>query len=1311
MPYRSTVASLALAAAACSTHAESPGFSESAAPLLDDGNGAWILAKRSQTRCFFTRGDACVDSIQRATTMLDTPTFGTMDEEWSGPFPRRINLSDGSPGNGAHPDDLSLGDLVGQQNGDRVSVSWSGVVEVPAGAAPNVHSFVVGSDDGFRLRVFDGGATREAQVPGGRGFDFGVPESGRRRALPVTFPAEGGRFPFELVWFEATGGAGVELLWKAGAFDDYDGVNWSPVPVSALASPDLRVSLTAERTAGGTGDLAAGDTVRWTAVVRNAGKFPVYPQSGASLPGGVAREGITFSVCLENNLSWVGFASVPTGASTETTTNECRNRRAYVFLPGPLAAGESRTITYDTRVSGFGILRICEQGWVVASTTDHADIGRNRVQVLTDDPTSSGSDDTGNARRTWSSAAGSDDDETCVRIGEPLPPFTFDVPANGETVTSNRPTSSGTARAGARVVVRATHASGVTASCETTTAGDGRWSCRFARPIVDGAWTFVAVIVDASGNEGNSLEKSVTVTTPPPVAPVLDALPSPTSDPFPRVSGTAGAFESVTVVDDQGRVLCTVDAGEDGRFSCASVEVFVEGAHSVVASATDVNGRTGPASQPAHFVVDLSGPPPPRFTLPAALTNERRPVFSGVAEPGARVVVQQGVTALCEAFADPVGVFTCTSNVAIPDGPVSVTALAIDTLGNPGTRGTHDFTIDATAPLPPRLDAMPPVVTDPQPRFAGEAEAGTIVTVRRLAGDGTLADPLCSTTSDAQGRFTCRPEQALAQGEWVVEADATDAAANVSARCLPGPPCTNRVRFVVDDGPPAPPVFDSLPSVVSRFASLSGAAERGGTVIVTREDGAHVCTAIAFDGRFSCDFTPFPDGDFTLLGRVTDLLGVESEPRTVSVSVDGTAPNAPTLEPLPERTNQALPVFSGRAESRARVLVRRGSELVCESVSSVLGSFRCVPAALLVDGAYVVVAVAVDAAGNTSAASAAITFTLDATPPPAPVLVELGSPTPLARPVFSGTAEPAAALRVFSGTTTTCETTVATNGTFSCSPAADLADVEHVFAATATDAFGNESPPSATLRLTVDAVGPGAPVITQPAGPTRDRRPRISGTAEPGVTVDTSSNDEVFCRAESSRAGDWSCRPEQDLGDGTYVVSARARDVLGRTSPESAAVTVIVDTTPPPGPSITAPADGARLSVLVEVTGRASEAAFVEVWIDGRNVGQAPVEAGAFRWVPDQSFDGVTPARHEVFVVAIDAVENRGGPSSTHRFEVLGWPVIGGGGCGCGVASPDGLVGIALFLLGFRRRRAFAAASSRPVESHAGDEASTPATR
>jgi MYXO-CTERM domain-containing protein len=127
------------------------------------------------------------------------------------------------------------------------------------------------------------------------------------------------------------------------------------------------------------------------------------------------------------------------------------------------------------------------------------------------------------------------------------------------------------------------------------------------------------------------------------------------------------------------------------------------------------------------------------------------------------------------------------------------------------------------------------------------------------------------------------------------------------------------------------------------------------------------------------------------------------------------------------------------------------------------------PSAPLGQGAHTVRATATDAVGNTGPASQAVAFTVDTMAPGAPVVTTPadGSRVSTPTPVFAGSAEPGSTVRVLLDESELGTATADASGAWSLTVTSALSEGVHTVAATATDAAGNVSAPSAANAFTV----------------------------------------------------------------------------------------------------------------------------------------------------------------------------------------------------------------------------------------------------
>jgi hypothetical protein len=253
-------------------------------------------------------------------------------------------------------------------------------------------------------------------------------------------------------------------------------------------------------------------------------------------------------------------------------------------------------------------------------------------------------------------------------------------------------------------------------------------------------------------------------------------------------------------------------------------------------------------------------------------------------------------------------------------------------------------------------------------------------------------------------------------------------------------------------------------------------------------------------------------------------------------TIDLKRPPRPILDEVPEELSSVASARFTFTDAEQRVaLICRLDDGAPQRCTSPLAF------APLADGLHRFAVVAQDAAGNTSVA-ATHRWMLDTQAPAAPSLVA----TPAS--LTSATTARFVLSVAEAGVRLSCRLD---DQPAACDGAESLAEGEHVFAATATDAAGNEST-SATYRWTVDVTAPPSPTITSRPP---DRSPR--GSAAFSFAGDSGS---FVCRLDDAPAEPCVSpyRLPGPLAAGAHTFAVFARDAAGnRSTPVSATWTIV----------------------------------------------------------------------------------------------------------------------------------------------------------
>ncbi len=775
-------------------------------------------------------------------------------------------------------------------------------------------------------------------------------------------------------------------------------------------------------------------------------------------------------------------------------------------------------------------------------------------------------------------------DTTAPAIGTPI--------ADADGVA---PTVSGTAEAGSVVTLYDSPSNG--AVLGTATAGSaGAWSIK-TPDLAPATYTLAAQATDAAGNVGTA-QLTLTLAgrqgTPGGLA---LASGSDSADPndritrvaAPTVTGTAGAGVVVTLYDNgTTNAVGTTTAGTAGAWAITATALG-DGTHVLRAMGQDGTAALG-LSTPLTITIDTTAPEAGGLALEAAsdtgasstdrLTRITNPVVTGTAEAGSLITLYDSdrTTVVGRATSAASGAWSATTTLGA--GVHTLAAQAVDVAGNTGSVGAgFVLTIDTAAAAPAILALADDLGTGGShltrqvaPTVTGTAEAGGSVALYadgRLVGTGN-ADP-------ASGAWTVGAA-ALGDGTHTLTAQVVDRAGNTSVASAgfvlsidstaPGAPGTP--AFSADTGTPGDGVTRE------RIQTITGTAEAG-SLVTLYDNGTALAgvTADATSGAWSIANVTLAAGLHTLTARAADAAGntgASSAALALTIDLVSDIPSGLALSAASDTglsasdrvTRASALILTGSAEAASNVTLYDGGTAnpvgTVEADGTGAWSLTLLGA---VEGGHTFTATAIDPAGNTSAASAALTVTVDRTiaAPLAPAL-DAGSDTGasatdhvtrLLAPTLTGTVEAGAQVWLYEGNALIGATTADPTGIWRISQG--LAEGTHILSTRVFDAAGNSAASSGSLTVTIDATAPGIPSTPVLAaisdtgasssdGVTRATTPILSGLAEPGSTVLLLEGASLVGTVVADTFGAWTLATGS-LADGTHTLTARSVDLAG----------------------------------------------------------------------------------------------------------------------------------------------------------------------
>ncbi|MFY9468566.1 MAG: Ig-like domain-containing protein [Solirubrobacterales bacterium] len=587
---------------------------------------------------------------------------------------------------------------------------------------------------------------------------------------------------------------------------------------------------------------------------------------------------------------------------------------------------------------------------------------------------------------------------------------------------------------------------------------------------------------NGGGNGGGDGGGNADTTAPGAV--IIDGPSGPTNDNTPTID--------LTSPENGGHFECKIDGGSYQTVTDPwTLPALEDGTHIIICRYVDGAGNPGPESS-ITVIVDTTAPGAVTISGPSGATSDTTPAFNlsgaGTGETYMCSVDDGAAVEAGELFVTP----------ELSEGTHTVSCYLVDGAGNQGPVATVTVTIDVTAPGSVTIDGPSGSTGDTTPA------------IDLSGGDGS-GHYECAVDGGPYVTVTPPFNPSLAEGTHTISCRYVDGAGN------PGPETT--ITIVIDTtAPGAPavtgpggPTSDNTPSIV-----ISG----GGDVTYQCSiDGSPYVTVPA-----GYTTPVLSDGTHTITCRAVDAAGNTSGGTSIVVTIDTTVPGSVTLTGPSGATNDSTPTYTvtgGGAGVTYQCKVDGGSyaNVTSPYTTTALG-----------EGAHTISCRAVDAAGNTGAATT-VSVTVDTV---APGSVTVSGPT--------GTSTDSTPTYTISGggagVTYQCKIDGGSYANVT-SPytTAALGEGAHTISCRAVDAAGNTGAATAT-SVTVDTVGP---VVSITDGP-----PKWEGThsftlgANEGASYQCAIDGGSFQSVAASYT-------TPVLTNGSHSVACRGTDAAGNT--------------------------------------------------------------------------------------------------------------------------------------------------------------------
>jgi Bacterial Ig-like domain len=503
-----------------------------------------------------------------------------------------------------------------------------------------------------------------------------------------------------------------------------------------------------------------------------------------------------------------------------------------------------------------------------------------------------------------------------------------------------------------------------------------------------------------------------------------------------------------------------------------------------------------------------------------SLTNSKRPTLTGKSIPGDKISISLSTGEVLTTTASPDGTWSVTPSTPLPDGEHQITVTATSKSGVVGAPTTVVITVDTTAPSAPTVQSL----TQPNNGFIDESDAKAGIQVQvNIAGTGAKLGDLLTLQWGGQ--------QVLHR----VSANEADLATITLS--IPAETILAQGNGTV-----------TVTAALTDLAGNLGVSSNSQTTLVALASPTHAPKLLAAS-------------DSGL--DATDLITNDQRPRL-------------GIDEVPDGYSPVL-LIDGK--------------IVASRIASVAGGATLQPETALPDGNHAITIAYLDAQGVQSPASAALNVVIDTLAPisvPAQALLDVTSDTGASSSdQFTDEATPIFSVgRFASGESPLLYVDGVMVSSFYdpitgfLSPINALMPGAHEIATSILDLAGNEGPLSAAQIVTIvePPLAPlDAPIIVASSDSGFNSSDGITDATTPefyiapapaGLTPTLYVDGHNIASSYDAIRG--ALQPLDPLSEGTHTFNYRLMDAYGITGAASPNLSVTIDLTPPPAPTLSA---------------------------------------------------------------------------------------------------------------------------------------------
>jgi len=573
---------------------------------------------------------------------------------------------------------------------------------------------------------------------------------------------------------------------------------------------------------------------------------------------------------------------------------------------------------------------------------------------------------------------------------------------------------------------------------------DGAWRVVVA-DRAEGAHVFTVTAKDAAGDSSPGAQRTVTVDTTEPVTAIDSHPPARTNLATARFTYSANEPATFTCR------LLGPGHETDQELPCPAEGITYEnlarGDYSFRVRAVDRAGNADDGSENFAFTVNPDLPATPGFTTPADDPHTQvstTVTLGGTGSDGSNVIVEEDGQVLGAPIAVASGTWQAVLENVKP--------------------GEHTYDVHAENAAGATVTVSRTVIVQAVPVITYPEENG-LVTTEKFAVRGT-ADVSAQQVTLLEAGAEIGTGAVQSDGTWLVELRGISDGTHVFVARAGALESAAR-SFRVDATPPETAIATGPGEITNNATpTFTFTSEAGATFECSLDDADFAACPASYT------ISTLADGQHTLAVRAVDPAGNRDlTPESRTFTVDTAKPAAPAIvTPKPGSASAETAVrLTGTTEAGTRITVYDGAKAL--GAADVTGEAWELLVENLSEATHSFTARAVDAAGNESPASEAVTYTVDRTGPAIKITSGPDGPTRDTAPTF--------AFEVEAGASVTCLLDdVALSECTSPKTLEALTDGAHSFRVSARDQAGNVA--TATRGFTVDTKAPTASITGGP---------------------------------------------------------------------------------------------------------------------------------------------------------------------------------------------------------------------------------------